>query len=61
MFLFKKEKEVVGLIMKHLDMVKECLEDGIKAVEFYLGDNISEAKIWARKARSAESEADIIR
>jgi predicted phosphate transport protein (TIGR00153 family) len=61
MFLFKKEKEVVELIMKHLDMVEECLEDGIKAVEFYLGDNISDAKIWARKARSAESEADIIR
>ena len=61
MFLFKKEKEVVEFIMKHLDMVEECLKDGIKAVEFYLGDNISEAKIWARKARSAESEADIIR
>lgn len=61
MFLFKKEKEVVDLIMKHLDMVGECLKDGIKTVEFYLRDNISEAKIWARKTRSAESEADIIR
>ena len=61
MFLFKKEKEVVELIVKHLGMVERCLKDGIKAVEFYLGDNISEAKIWARKARSTESEADIIR
>jgi predicted phosphate transport protein (TIGR00153 family) len=61
MLLFKKEKEVIALILKHLDMVEECLKDGIKAVELYLDDNISEAKIYARKARSAESEADIIR
>jgi predicted phosphate transport protein (TIGR00153 family) len=61
MLLFKKEKEVIALILKHLDMIEECLKDGIKAVELYLDGNISEAKICARKARSSESEADIIR
>jgi predicted phosphate transport protein (TIGR00153 family) len=61
MLLFKKEKEVIELILKHLDMVEECLKDGIQAVELYLDGNISEAKIYSRKARSAESEADIIR
>jgi predicted phosphate transport protein (TIGR00153 family) len=61
MLLFKKEKEVIALILKHLDMVEECLKDGLKAVELYLDDNIGEAKICARNARSAESEADIIR
>ena len=61
MLLFKKEKEVIGLILKHLDMVEECLQSGIKAIEFYLEDNITEAKVWARKSRSCESEADLIR
>jgi len=61
MFLFKKEKEVIELILKHLDVVEECLMDGIKTVEFYLDGNISEAKVWSRKSRSTESEADIIR
>ena len=61
MLLFKKEKEVIELILKHLDMIEECLMDGIKTIEFYLDDNINEAKVWARKSRSSESEADIIR
>ena len=61
MFLFKKEKEVIEQILKHLVIVENCLNAGIQAVEFYLEDNIGEAKINARKARSAESEADIIR
>jgi len=61
MLLFKKEKEVIGLILNHLDMVEECLQSGIKAIEFYLEDNIAEAKNWARKSRSSESEADTIR
>lgn len=61
MLLFKKEKEVVGLILEHLDKIEECLTAAIKTVEFYLDDNIGEAKIWARKSRSSESEADIIR
>jgi len=61
MLLFKKEKEVVELILKHLDMVEECIKNGIQTIEYYLEGNISEAKIWARKARSNESEADIIR
>ena len=61
MLLFKKEKEVIELILKHLDMVEECLMAGIKTVEFYLDGDIGEAKVWSRKSRSTESEADIIR
>ena len=34
MLLFKKEKEVVELIIKHLDMVEECLEGGIRQSNF---------------------------
>ena len=61
MFLFKKEKEVVELILKHLNLIVESLESGLKTIEFYLDDNISDAKVWARKTRSDESEADLIR
>ena len=61
MLLFKKEKQVVELILKHLDMVEDCLMNAIKTIEYYIDDNISEAKVWARKTRSNESEADIIR
>lgn len=61
MLLFKKEKEVIGLILKHLEMIEECLMTGIETIEFYLNDNISEAKVSARKSRSSESEADVIR
>ncbi|MCK5205001.1 MAG: hypothetical protein KAR15_14060, partial [Desulfobacterales bacterium] len=60
MFLFKKEKEVVELIMKHLDMVEDCAKASLKAGEFYLQDDIGQAKIHSRKSRSLESEADLI-
>ncbi len=59
--LFKKEKEVIELILKHLDAVEESLKTGIQTIEFYFEDNINEAKVLGRKVRSLESEADIVR
>lgn len=59
--LFKKEKKVVGLILKHIDLVDESLKNCMKAVEFYIEGDIDEAKVWARKTRGSESEADVIR
>jgi len=61
MLLFKKEKEVIELILKHLDLVEQSMKTGITTIEFYLQDNIGEAKIGARKVRNFESEADIVR
>jgi len=61
MILFKKEKEVIELILKHLDVIEDVIKSGLKTIEFYLDANISEAKVWARKTRSTESEADLIR
>ena len=61
MALFKKEKEVIELILKHLNLIVETLKSGLKTIEFYLDDNIDDAKVWARKTRSHESEADLIR
>ena len=59
--LFKKEKEVIELILKHLDAVEDSLKTGIQTIEFYLDGNISEAKVLTRKVSSLESEADVIR
>ena len=59
--LFKKEKEVIELILKHLDLVEDSMKTGINTVENYLENNISEAKELARKVRSLESEADVVR
>ena len=61
MALFKKEKEVIELIIKHLDVVEDCAQTSLKAGEFYLQDEISQAKDHARKSQSLESEADLIR
>jgi predicted phosphate transport protein (TIGR00153 family) len=61
MILFKKEKEVIELILKHLNLIVETMESGLKTIEFYLDDNIGDAKVWARKTRSEESEADLVR
>jgi len=61
MALFKKEKEVIELIIKHLDVVEDCAQASLKAGEFYLQADISQAKIHSRKSRSLESEADLIR
>jgi predicted phosphate transport protein (TIGR00153 family) len=61
MILFKKEKEVIELILKHLDLIENTIKSSLKSVEFYLDTNISEAKVWARKTRSMESEADMVR
>ena len=61
MALFKKEKAVIELILKHLDMVEDCGKASLKAGEFYLQDDISQAKAHARNSRNLESEADLIR
>ncbi len=58
---FKKEKEVIELILKHLNLVEDTLKTGIRTIEVYLDDNISEAKVLCRRVRSEESEADIVR
>ena len=58
---FKKEKEVIELVLRHLDLVEDSLKTGIRTIELYLDDNISEAKVLGRKVRSEESEADIVR
>jgi predicted phosphate transport protein (TIGR00153 family) len=61
MFFFKKEKEVVELLLKHLDVVEECLTTGIKTIQTYLKGNTREANDLAKQVDKIESKADLIR
>ena len=61
MILFKKEKEVIELILKHLDLAEDSLKTGIQTIEKYLSHNIDDAKRLAREVRQIESNADVVR
>ena len=53
MFLFKKEKEVVELLLKHMDVVETCLTTGIKTIQTYFKGDTRDAKSWpSRSIRS---------
>jgi hypothetical protein len=58
---FKKEKEVVELVIQHVDKVEECLNTALQTLATYINGNVKEAKPLARKVRALESEADLIR
>jgi len=58
---FKKEKKVIELILKHLDLAVDSLKSGIQTIEFYLNDDIGNAKQLAREVRRIESDADLVR
>jgi predicted phosphate transport protein (TIGR00153 family) len=61
MRLFKKEKEVIEFIVKHVDLIERSVKSALKTIESYLDDDISQAKVFARNTRNQESEADTIR
>jgi predicted phosphate transport protein (TIGR00153 family) len=58
---FKKEKEVVELLMRHLDTVEECLATAVRTLQIYLKGDTREAKSLALQVDHIESEADSIR
>jgi len=59
--LFRKEKEVSALLIKHLETVEECIKTGIRTIQEYLSGNIENAKELARRVDSVETRADAIR
>ena len=59
-FAFKKEKEVIELIMQHVSKVEECLVTTRRAIEVYLTGDTSEAKALSHKVDNIETEADLI-
>jgi predicted phosphate transport protein (TIGR00153 family) len=61
MRFFKKEKEVVELVLRHLEITEECLSTATETVEAYLKEDTEEAKSLARQVSKLESEADMVR
>lgn len=59
--LFRKEKEVVELIIKHIDKVEECLLTAEKTLQAYFKGDIKMAKYLSRRTDGIETEADSIR
>jgi len=59
--MYKKEKEVNKLLLKHLEKVDECLKTSLVTVEKYLNGEIKEAKTLAKKVDFIETESDYIR
>jgi predicted phosphate transport protein (TIGR00153 family) len=58
---FRREKEVIDLILKHLNTVEECLTTAMETIETYLKGEIPEAKALALKVDGIETEADFVR
>jgi predicted phosphate transport protein (TIGR00153 family) len=59
--IFKREKEVINLILKHINTVEESLTTAMETVETYLKGDISEAKSLALKVDRIETQADFVR
>jgi predicted phosphate transport protein (TIGR00153 family) len=59
--IFKKEKDVIDLIFKHLDTADECLKTALETIESYLKGDIPKAKQLALRVDGIETEDDFIR
>ena len=58
--LYKKEKAVNELILKHLAWVDDCLKLALSTVREYMNGNLEEAKSLALKVDRCETETDEI-
>ncbi|MBW1744186.1 MAG: DUF47 domain-containing protein [Deltaproteobacteria bacterium] len=59
--IFKKEKEVIGDMIEHLNAVEACAKTSLRAIETYIEGDISESKKLSRKVNDIETQADFIR
>ncbi len=57
---FKKEKEVVQLIIQHMDKVEECLSTAMETLRTYLKGDTTKAKDLVLQVDAIEAEADLI-
>lgn len=61
MIFFKKEKEVIVLIIKHVEIVEDCVLSAAKTIKSYLKDDIDSAKRLAHQVDRIETRADLVR
>jgi predicted phosphate transport protein (TIGR00153 family) len=58
--LFKKEKVINELILRHVESVCRCIQLALETVREYLNDNLNESKSLALKVDKSETETDNI-
>ena len=61
MAFYKKEKEMIVLILKHVEIVEECVLSAAKTLDSYLKDDINSAKRLAQQVDRIETRADLVR
>ena len=59
--MFKKEKEVIGDMIEHINAVEACAKTALRAIEIYLEGDTSESGALSRKVDDIETQADTIR
>lgn len=59
--IFKKEKEVIGDMLEHINAVEASAKTAMRSIETYLEGDISESKELSRKVDDIETQADLIR
>ena len=59
--IFKKEQEVIDLVLRHVSTTEECLKTALETIETYLKGDIPKAKSLALKVDGIETENDQIR
>lgn len=59
--IFRKEQEVIDLVLKHVGTTEECLKTALETIETYLKGDIPKAKSLALKVDGIETENDQIR
>lgn len=60
MLIFKKEKQVIGLIFDHIDKVAECVEQAIVGMKAYTMDEPPESPDAFSRVNVLESESDAL-
>lgn len=61
MVFYKKEKEVFELILKHADVVEECMRTAMETIAAYLKNEKDKAKKLSLETDRIESRADLVR
>ena len=59
--MFKKEKEVIGDMIEHINAVEACAKTALRAIEIYLDGDTDESGTLSRKVDDIETQADFIR
>jgi predicted phosphate transport protein (TIGR00153 family) len=58
MLIFKKEKAVVELILRHIATTRQCVQSTVESVQAYVAGEAEESSASLSKVNQLESEAD---